>query len=245
MPLNYDPTKTGYVHSTYSGGMVDGPGIRYVIFFAGCTLRCKYCHNPDTWVASRGTRMSVEELINEIVKYKNHYVRSGGGVTISGGEPMEQPGFLAELLKACREHGIHTALDTSGNVPISTAERIFPLVDLLMFDVKSCTPDTYLHVTGKKIEPTLNALDVAQRLNVRLWARFVLVPGLTDKVDEIHEMAAVLRKYDNIEKIEVLPFHKAGEYKWDSLVIPYELTNTPPPTLEQVEEVQRILTFKN
>jgi len=242
--LSYDPTKTGYVHSTYSGGMVDGPGIRYVVFFAGCTLRCKYCHNPDTWVASRGTRTSVQELINEIVNYKSYYARSGGGVTISGGEPMEQPGFLAELLKACREHGVHTALDTSGNVAASTAERIFPLVDLLMLDIKSCTPETYLNITGKRLDPLLESLKIAQNLNTRTWARFVLVPGLTDDPKELHEIANVLRQYKNIEKIEVNPFHKAGEYKWDSLVIPYELTDTQPPTPEQIQEAQQILNIR-
>lgn len=241
--MSYDLTKTGYVHSTYSGGMVDGPGIRYVVFFAGCTLRCKYCHNPDTWAASRGTRMSVEEVLAEIVKYKSYYARSGGGVTISGGEPMEQPGFLAELLKACRENGINTALDTAGNVAASTLERIFPLTDLLMLDIKSCNPATYLDLTGKRIDPTLEALEIARNLNVRTWIRFVLVPGLTDDPKELAEMAEFLRQYKNIEKIEVLPFHKEGEYKWDSLVIPYALKDTPPPSQEQIQEAQRILTL--
>ncbi|MCL2218097.1 MAG: pyruvate formate-lyase-activating protein [Defluviitaleaceae bacterium] len=239
---SYDPTKTGYVHSTYSGGMVDGPGIRYVVFFAGCTLRCKYCHNPDTWQAKRGTRMSVEELVSEIVEYKSYYARSGGGVTISGGEPMEQPGFLAELLKACRENGVHTALDTAGNVAPSTAGRIFPLTDLLMLDIKSCNPDIYLDITGKRIGRTLEALEIARSLNTRTWIRFVLVPGLTDDPKELTEMSNFLRPYENIEKIEVLPFHKEGEYKWESLVIPYTLLNTLPPTPEQVREAQRILS---
>jgi len=222
--------------------MVDGPGIRYIVFLAGCTLRCKYCHNPDTWAAGRGERMSVEDVISEILKYKSYYARSGGGVTFSGGDPMEQPGFLAELLKACRAHGINSAVDTAGNVAASTSERILPLTDLLLLDIKACNPDTYLRVTGKRVDRTIEALDIARRLNVRTWIRFVLVPGLTDDRTELEQMAAFLRKYENIEKIEVLPFHKEGEYKWDSLVIPYELRDTQPPTPEEVHDIQMLFT---
>lgn len=239
--LDYDFAKTGYVHSTYSGGMVDGPGIRFVVFFAGCTLRCKYCHNPDTWAANHGIRLSVKEVIDEVLKYKSYYKRSGGGVTFTGGEPMEQPGFLAELLKACRANGVNTAIDTAGNAALSTAERILPLTDLLLLDIKSGNADTYLKVTGKRIERTLETLETAKKLNTRTWIRFVLVPGLTDNENELNELAELLKHYDNIEKIEVLPFHKEGEFKWDKLVIPYELGHVMPPSYEEVIRVQKLL----
>jgi len=240
MVKHYDETKSGYVHSTYTGGMVDGPGIRFVVFLAGCTMRCKYCHNPDTWSRRSGTITTVGEIITEILKYKSYFQFTGGGVTISGGEPLNQYEFVIELLKACHDHGFHTALDTSGYATIDVAEQVLPHVDLLLLDIKNINPEVFENVTGVKIDKTLGVLDTSKHLNVKTWVRFVLVPGLTDNMDDIKKMAEFLQPFENIEKVEVLPFHKSGEHKWKAVNVPYELADTLPPTPEKVKEVQEI-----
>jgi len=185
--------------------------------------------------------MSVEEVLTEVLKYKSYYERSGGGVTFSGGEPMDQPEFLAELAKASHEHGLHVTLDTSGCATAETAELVLPHVDLLLLDIKTINPDTYLELTKQPLDTALVVLDIARRLKVPTWIRFVLVPGITDDVDDLHKLAEFLRPYENIEKIEVLPFHKSGEYKWEDLGIPYELHDTPSPTREQIRQAKEIL----
>jgi len=228
----------GYVHSIYTGGMVDGPGIRTVVFLAGCSLRCMYCHNPDTWFRKHGKSKTVDEVIEEAAKYRSYYKFSGGGVTISGGEPTEQPVFLKQLLIACRENNIHTALDTSGFAKEEIAEEILPHVDLLMLDYKAFNPKLYLKITGQKHDRQAQTLEIAEKLKVPTMIRFVLVPGLTDDLDDLHKMAAFLKQCKNIEKIEILPFHKHGEWKWEKAH--YQLHDTHPPTPEQLEEVQRI-----
>lgn len=232
----------GYVHSIYSGGMVDGPGIRTVVFLSGCGLRCKYCHNPDTWDKESGTIMTVDECAAEIMKYKSFYRFSGGGVTISGGEPLHQHDFLLALLKACRERGVHTALDTAGYTTMEQAEDILPHVDLLLLDIKSYNPETYKKLTGVSLDKTIAFIKTSQRLQVPTTIRYVLVPGLTDNLDDIKKLADFLSRFDNIEEIHVLPFHKQGEHKWEEISVPYELHDTPIPTQAQVEEVQRILS---
>ncbi|MCL2588704.1 MAG: pyruvate formate-lyase-activating protein [Oscillospiraceae bacterium] len=231
----------GYVHSVETAGMVDGPGIRYVVFFAGCNLRCKYCHNPDTWKMKNGYESTVDELLRDIKKYKSYLQFSGGGVTISGGEPFLQPDFLVELLRACQSAGIHTALDTSGNTKPETARAALEHTDLLLLDIKSINPATYKDLTKVELEPTLQTLQIARALNVRTWIRYVFVPGLTDKEEDLRALAAYLKDYPNVEKVEVLPFHKIGEYKWRELGMAYELTNTPEPTAEAIEKAKRIL----
>jgi pyruvate formate lyase activating enzyme len=236
----YDETARGYIHSIYTGGMVDGPGIRTVVFLAGCSLRCLYCHNPDTWFRMRGNKKTVAEVLEEVEKYRSYYKFSGGGITISGGEPADQPYFLQELLKACRENNIHTVLDTSGFMDSRTAEETLPLVDLLMLDFKAYNPDLYKHLTGQSRERPISTLRVAQEMELPTWIRFVLVPGLTDNLDDIKKMAAFLKAHENIEKIEVLPFHKHGEHKWTELGFDYELSDTMPPTSEQLQAVQDI-----
>jgi pyruvate formate lyase activating enzyme len=222
--------------------MVDGPGIRTVVFFSGCSLRCKYCHNPDTWFRKRGNKMTVAEVLEEVVKYKSYYKFSGGGITISGGEPMDQPDFLQELLLACRENGVHTTLDTSGCTTLDIAEEILPLVDLLMLDIKSYNPKQYMKITGQRLDKTLATLKLAEKLNVPTWVRYVLVPGLSDDYDDICKLAVFLKQYKNIETINVLPFHKEGEYKWKDLNIPYDLHDTQPPTKELIEQVQKLFS---
>ena len=231
----------GYVHSVETGGMVDGPGIRYVIFFAGCALRCKYCHNPDTWKLVDGRVFTVKELVTDIQKYKSYLTFSKGGVTVTGGDPFVQVDFLTALLKACMEAGIHTALDTSGYASHDDAARALAYTDLLILDMKSFNPVTYKELTGVKIDRTLEVLRLSQRLGIPTWVRFVLVPGLTDNIDDIQKMAIFLKSFDNIEKIEVLPFHKMGEYKWKALGLTYELADVEPPDAELLAQVKGIL----
>jgi len=240
--MAYEGTALGFIHSIYTGGMVDGPGIRTVVFLAGCSLRCLYCHNPDTWYRIRGNTKTVLEILEEVKKYRSFYKFSGGGITISGGEPTDQPYFLQELLKACRENGIHTVLDTSGCADEETAAELLPHVDLLLLDFKAFNAERYSRITNQKIERPLLTLRNAAALKIPVWIRYVLVPGLTDDLEEIREMSEFLKQYVNIEKIDVLPFHKHGEHKWKELNYEYELTNTQPPSEQLIQEVQGIFS---
>ncbi|MCL1882986.1 MAG: pyruvate formate-lyase-activating protein [Defluviitaleaceae bacterium] len=238
--ISFDESALGYIHSVYTGGMVDGPGIRTVVFLAGCSLRCLYCHNPDTWFRIRGNKKTVLQVVEEAEKYKSYYKFSGGGITISGGEPADQPYFLKELLMACREKNIHTALDTSGFATEESAEEILPFVDLLILDFKAFDPKLYFKVTKQRIDRPISTLRVAKEMKIPTWIRFVLVPGLTDDFDDLKKMAAFLKQHDNIQKIDILPFHKHGEHKWDENE--YELHDTKPPSAELMAEVERVFS---
>jgi pyruvate formate lyase activating enzyme len=235
---------TAYIHSVETAGMVDGPGIRYTIFFHGCALRCKYCHNPDTWKLAGGTEMTIDELLKDVMLYRSFMRFSGGGVTVTGGDPFMQPEFLIALLKALKSEGIHTALDTAGYTSISNAEKAFDNTDLLLLDIKSFDPDVYRDITGLGIDATLRTLNVAYSKGIETWIRFVLIPGLTDNFDHIRQMRDYLINYDNITKIEVLPFHKMGEYKWAELGINYELADTQPPNAETLTAAKDILEIR-
>lgn len=234
-------TTKARVHSVYMGGMVDGPGIRYVLFMAGCMLRCVYCHNPDTWDVQSGTEMTVDEIMQDIGKYKSYMRFSGGGVTITGGEPFMQPVFLAELLQRCRAAGYHTALETSGYARTGTARAVLPHTDLVLLDVKTYNDDLHRTLTGASNARTLAMLHLCQELQRPTWVRYVLVPGLTDNLEDIKALAAFLRPFSCIEKIDVLPFHKTGEHKWVELGLDYTLAHTQPPAAELVQQAQEIL----
>ena len=234
-------SRQGYIHSIETAGMVDGPGIRYVIFFSGCNLRCKYCHNPDTWKMQDGTLTTVDELLHDMQKYRSFLHFSGGGITITGGDPFVQADFLVNLLQACRASGFHTTLDTSGYGKPDTARRVLQHTDLLMLDIKSINPAVYKDVTGVPLEPTLQTLELSREMNIPAWIRFVLVPGLTDDVNDLQAMAAYLKDFPNIEKIDVLPFHKMGEHKWEELGLPYTLSDCKPPTKQQLNQAKKIL----
>ncbi|MCL1998629.1 MAG: pyruvate formate-lyase-activating protein [Turicibacter sp.] len=240
----YDGKCVGYVHSVDSGGMVDGPGIRYLVFLSGCSLRCKYCHNPDTWKLKSGAVATVEAVLRDIKKYRSYLKFSDGGVTITGGEPFVQAEFLAELLAACRETGLHTVLDSSGNTSVENAEKVLKNVDLLLLDIKSINAEVYKRLTGVELENTINTLKVAERLGVKTWIRYVLVPGYTDDMDDVRALAEFLQPFENVEKIEILPFHKMGEYKWDDLNMEYELRDVEPPPAAIVDRAREILRLK-
>ena len=240
----YNGETKGYLHSVETAGMVDGPGIRYVAFFAGCNLRCLYCHNPDTWNIRDGHEVTVETVLRDIKKYRSYLRFSGGGVTLTGGEPFMQPGFLTEFLKACKKAGFHTALDTSGFAPEKAAREALAHTDLLMLDLKSIDPFAYEKLTAVPLAPTLKTLEIAAEMKVPTWIRFVLVPGLTDKEKHLLAMREYLEKFPNVEKIEVLPFHKLGEYKWEKLGLNYQLKETQEPTKEALQKAKELLDMK-
>lgn len=235
-----DRDTRGWVHSIETAGTLDGPGIRFVIFTSGCPLSCVYCHNPDARAMRGGHRRSAGEMLDEIETYAPFLRITGGGVTISGGEPLLQPAFVEAIFAGARSLGVHTALDTSGFLGKRASDRLLELTDLTLLDIKSFDPATYRSVTGVALKPTL---DFARRLSEMgrpAWIRFVLVPGITDapaNVDGLADFVATLR---NVERVEVLPFHKMGEFKWASLGLPYTLTEVEPPTHQQVESVREV-----
>ncbi len=230
----------GRVHSIESCGTVDGPGIRYVIFSQGCPLRCQYCHNPDTWKAEEGEAMDSNELVKEIVKYKPYMKSSKGGLTISGGEPLLQAAFVSEIFKKVKAKGIHTCLDTSGFIPIDKIGDVLDYTDLVLLDIKSYNPKTYKKLTGVELAPTLNFAQELMQRHIPVWIRYVLVPDLTDDMKDIEELAKYLTTLKNVKRIDVLPFHKMGEFKWKELGYAYKLANTPEPSEELVEETKEM-----
>jgi pyruvate formate lyase activating enzyme len=233
-------TTKGRIHSLESCGTVDGPGIRFVVFMQGCPLRCQYCHNPDTWKISDGREMEVQELVDEIIKYKSYMHFSGGGVTITGGEPLLQAPFVLELLKACKELGIHTAIDTSGYLYNDTIKEILDYTDLVLLDIKVYNMTKYKDLTGVELNPTLTFMSYLAKINKPTWVRYVLVPNLTDHEEDIEALAKFLSEFKNIEKLELLAFHKMGEYKWEELGYDYKLKNTPEPSQAQLIKAKEI-----
>ncbi|GAB4549363.1 MAG: pyruvate formate-lyase-activating protein [Pleurocapsa sp.] len=230
----------GKIHSIETCGTVDGPGIRYVIFTQGCPLRCLYCHNPDCRYPNEGKEVTVNELIADIQKYHSYMQFSGGGVTITGGEPIMQPEFVNEILRCCHELGIHTALDTSGYVKLATVKPILNYVDLVLLDLKSFDPTIYHQVTSVSLEPTLTFARYLGEIGKPAWIRFVLVPHLTDSIDNVRGLAQFVASLNNIERVEILPFHKMGEYKWEELGYEYKLKDTPTPSPESIATARNI-----
>ncbi|MEM9948695.1 MAG: pyruvate formate-lyase-activating protein [Cyanobacteria bacterium P01_D01_bin.36] len=233
---NQNPTHTGRIHSIETCGTVDGPGIRFVIFTQGCRLRCQYCHNPDTRELGGGKLVTVNELIGEIERYRVYMRASGGGVTISGGEPLLQPEFVREIFRRCQALGIHTTLDTSGFPDFERSQPVLDHTDLVLLDIKSFDAHTYHRVTGVSIEPTLHFANYLSKLNKPTWVRFVLVPGLTDEPANIAGVAQFVAKLQSVKKVEILPFHQMGKYKWQAMGYHYPLEETPTPTPTQVQQ---------
>ena len=229
----------GYVHSIETFGALDGPGIRYIVFLQGCPLRCKFCHNPDTWKINTGKKYTVDELVDDILKYKN-FIKTGG-VTLSGGEPLLQADFTAAIFKECRKHGIHTALDTSGAVPLIACKHAVDEADLILLDIKSIDDLKCQDLTGRGNEDALNLLEYLEKTGKEVWIRHVVVPGITENYEDIEKMAEYLSKYTVISRVDILPFHKMGEYKWKQLDLEYELGDTQPPQKESIEKIKNIL----
>ncbi|MDA3847038.1 MAG: pyruvate formate-lyase-activating protein [Vallitaleaceae bacterium] len=232
---------TGRVHSIETCGTVDGPGIRFVLFMQGCPLRCKYCHNPDTWKVGSGDEMTVDAVFEEIVKYKSYMKFSGGGFTATGGEPLLQAAFLIELFKMCREAGIHTAIDTSGFILNDHVKALLEYTDLVILDIKNFDKEQYTYITGVSLEPTLEFMSYLRKINMPTWIRYVLVPTLSDDLSSIEDLGRYVQPFTNIEKIEILPFHKMGEYKWEALDYRYELADISEPGRALMDQVLDIL----
>lgn len=229
----------GWVHSSETAGMADGPGIRYVLFLSGCMMRCLYCQNPDTWRLHNGQPRMASDVVREIARYAR-FLRSHGGVTISGGEPLVQAEFVRAILRGCKELGLHTALDTNGYLGSRADDEFLADVDLVLLDIKEWNPEAYRKLTGVALEPTLAFAERLARLKRPVWLRYVLVPGLTDNFDHIAGLAGYAASLGNVERVDVLPFHKMGEYKWKKLGIPYTLGETPSPDPAQVESVRDV-----
>ncbi|MFJ2058003.1 pyruvate formate-lyase-activating protein [Streptomyces sp. NPDC087908] len=231
----------GSVHSWDLSTGVDGPGTRFVTFLSGCPLTCLYCHNPDTWKMRNGRRTSADAVIAEAAKYVRFISASGGGATVSGGEPLLQPVFTGELLHRLKhELGLHTALDTSGFLGVRATDALLRDTDLVLLDIKSWDPDTYRKVTGRPLVPTLDFARRLADLGQEVHVRFVLVPGLTDDPANVEGVAAFAGGLGNVTRVDILPFHKLGEAKWQALGMPFTLHDTPSPTPEQVAEVREV-----
>lgn len=217
----------GRIHSIESMGLFDGPGIRTVVFFQGCNLRCLYCHNPDTWNFHGGIEITPKELVEKIIRFKPYFERSGGGVTFSGGEPLMQPEFLYECLKLCKENGINTALDTSG-YGCSNYEKILELVDTVLLDVKHFNPDGYFKISGGDFNKFIEFKNKLIESGKKVWIRSVIVPGINDNLDFINEVRKIGSSIPNVEKVEFLPYHTMGLEKYELLQIPYRLKDVLP-----------------
>lgn len=228
----------GKIHSLESFGTVDGPGIRFVTFLQGCPLRCQYCHNPDTWDAHRAVKYEYtpQELLDEVLKYKN-FIKSGG-VTLTGGEPLMQPDFAREYFRLCKEAGLHTALDTSGAIYNEKTLAVLDYTDLVLLDIKALDADRCRKVCGSDGRNALLLLDELQRRGIAVWLRHVVVPGLTDNDAALDALVNFLRPYTVIQKIEWLPYHTMGVFKYEELGLDYPLKGVEPLSAERIREIR-------
>jgi len=227
----------GYCHSYETSSRYDGPGLRAVLFVSGCLLRCNYCHNPDTWHLKDGTYVSLQQVIDRLAGFAPSLVKLGGGLTISGGEPMVQLAFTRRIFQGAKSMGLHTAIETSGFLGDRVDEAYLSAVDLFLLDIKSSNPDTYRRVTGRNLAPTLRFAERLASLAKPVWGRFTLVPGQTDDPENVEGIARFVAPMKNVEWVEVQPFHKMGEFKWKSLGLEYKLASTEPATKEVVNRV--------
>ncbi|MEI6856172.1 pyruvate formate-lyase-activating protein [Psychrilyobacter sp.] len=235
---------TGKLHSFESCGTVDGPGIRFIVFTQGCPLRCKYCHNPDTWdIKDAKYERDIEFTINEIKKYKPFF-RNGGGLTITGGEPFVQMNYIEALFKRSKEEGIHTAIDTSGYIFNDRVKEVLEYVDLVLLDIKSINPITYKELTGVELENTLKFAEYLDSIGKPVWIRHVVVPGITDRKENLEKLADYISKLKNVEKIELLPFHQLGTHKWEEMNLDYPLKDAVEPTAKEMKDARQIFRDK-
>ena len=228
----------GYIHSLESFGAVDGPGIRYVVFMQGCPMRCLYCHNPDSWKLKDGSKMSVRELVNKIKSFKN-YIKDGG-VTISGGEPLLQSNFVCKLIKKLHSLQIHVAIDTSGCIDLKKSQKALQRADLILLDVKALEDKMHKQITSHSNKNPRLTLDFCEKINKPVWIRHVLLPGYTLDDNKLKDLAVFLKNYKCVQNIELLPFHKMGEYKWQNLGYKYTLYDTQSPTQDQVDQAKEV-----
>lgn len=233
------------VHSIDTLGAVDGPGIRFIIFMQGCGLKCKYCQNRDTWDCNIGTEYTVQELVDHVLRYKNYFIASGGGVTISGGEPLLQQDVLIELFKELKKYNISTAIDTSGNFQITEKlKELIDLTDLFLLDIKCINDKICKDLTGVSNTLELEFAKYLSSINKDMWIRQVLVPGYTDNEDDLLKLKNFLHSLTNIKHIDILPYHDFGKFKWENLNVPYPLDGVRTANNEDVERAKRILEIQ-
>ncbi len=232
----------GRIHSIESFGTVDGPGIRFVVFMQGCPLKCKYCHNRDTWNINGGHTITSDELVKEIMHYKSYMDNSGGGITISGGEPLLQAKFIKELFIKLKKKKIHTAIDTAGSLPITDEIKdLLDLTDLVLLDIKHIDNEKAINLTGAPNKNNLEFAKYLSNINKPMWIRQVLVPGYTDDESDLLKLKEFINSLNSVENVEILPYHSLGKFKWKELGATYELENVIPPSLETVEKAKDIL----
>lgn len=231
----------GRIHSFESFGAVDGPGIRFVVFFQGCPLRCMFCHNPDTWELSGGKEYTADEVVERILPFRSFLI-NGGGVTLSGGEPLMQNDFAVELLEKLKAEGLHTAIDTSAAIPLSKCKKAIDLSDMLLLDLKVFDSSLCKKITGREgvLEQEKEYLEYCQKMSKKVWIRHVVVPGLTLDGKMLSSLGKYLAEFSCVEKIEPLAFHKMGEFKWDKKL--YRLFDTEPPTEEDMAAAGKLLS---
>ena len=238
----------GNIHSIETFGSADGPGVRYLIFLKGCNMRCKYCHNPDTWAKTEGEMKSAEEILQQALRYKRYWGKKGG-ITVSGGEPLLQIDFMLEFFKKAKEKGIHTVIDTAGG-PFTREEPFFSkfqelmkYTDLLLVDIKHIDNKCHKVLTGRSNENILDMIRYLSDIKKPIWIRHVLVPERSDKDEYLTRLADFIHSLDNVEKVEILPYHTMGIYKWKELGLEYPLEGIDPPTKERVENAKKILAI--
>ncbi|MDP4181480.1 MAG: pyruvate formate-lyase-activating protein [Bacillota bacterium] len=233
----------GRIHSFESCGTVDGPGVRYVIFMQGCPFKCLFCHNPDTWDFNGGSEYTVDEVVKKIAKYMPYIKASGGGVTVTGGEPLMQIDFLVELFKKLKELGLHTAIDTNGYVGLEARnlDTLLEYTDLVLMSIKHINPDAHKKLTGCSNDNTLKFAKYLEEIKKPLWIRYVIIPGLTDDFMSLYNLKKFLKGLSNIENVEVLPFHKLGEHKWKKIKLAYKLDKTDTPSKFAIKKAKDML----
>ncbi|MEU0650529.1 pyruvate formate-lyase-activating protein [Streptomyces umbrinus] len=229
---------TGRIHSWDLSTGVDGPGTRFVLFVNGCPLRCLYCANPDTWHMKDGREATVDEVMAEIDKYRGFITTAGGGVTITGGEPLLQSAFTGAILRRCKEAGLHTAVDTSGFLGARATDELLADTDLVLLDIKAFEIATYRKLTGGELAPTLSFATRLDGLGIPVWIRYVLVPGWTDDPEAVDGLARFVAGLGNVDRVDVLPFHKLGASKYEALDIPFPLRDNPVPEPALTERVR-------
>lgn len=227
----------GYCHSYETSSRYDGPGLRIVLFVSGCLLRCTYCHNPDTWHLKDGTYVSIDEVLRRLGDFAPALLDLGGGLTISGGEPMVQLAFTRRIFAGAKKMGLHTAIQTSGFLGDRADESYLSEIDLVLLDIKSSDPETYRRVTGRDLAPTLRFAERLASMSKPVWVRFTLVPGETDNPANVEGIARFVAPMKNVQWVEVQPFHQMGLFKWKTLGLEYKLLDTPPASKDLVNRV--------
>ncbi len=227
---------TGKISKFESFGAVDGPGVRFVVFFQGCNLRCACCHNPETWALDGGTEYTKEDVLKRILKYRS-YFGDTGGVTFSGGEPLMQAKFLGECAKLCKENGIHTVLDTSGSILSVDVSEALKYIDLVMLDIKMTNEDDYFKYTGGSLKQTLAFLDTLEEMKKDVWIRQVVIPTINDNKENFKKLKSICDRYKCIKKFEYLPFRKICESKYDDMGIEFKLRDIPECDIESIKKL--------